>query len=55
MKQKWSLLEPMVDLFEKVEEGVEFAEAANTPISGRGGVEYCLPANPQDRRDGKIL
>ena len=24
----------MVDLFEQIEEGVEFAEAANTPISG---------------------
>ena len=31
MKKEWSLLEPMVDLFEKIEEGVEFAEAANTP------------------------
>ena len=34
MKQKWSLLDPMVDLFEQTEEGVEFAEAANTPIPG---------------------
>ena len=33
MKQKWSLVDPMLDLFEKIEEGVEFAEAANTPIS----------------------
>ena len=24
----------MVDLFEKIEEGVEFAEAANTPTQG---------------------
>ena len=24
----------MVDLFEKIEEGVEFSEAANTPIPG---------------------
>ena len=24
----------MVDLFEQIEEGVEFAEAANTPIPG---------------------
>ena len=24
----------MVDLFEKIEEGVDFAEAANTPIPG---------------------
>ena len=34
MKQEWSLLDPMVDLFEQIEEGVEFAEAANTPIPG---------------------
>ena len=34
MKQEWSLLDPMVDLFQKTEEGVEFTEAANTPISG---------------------
>ena len=32
MKQEWSLLYPMVELFEQIEEGVEFAEAANTPI-----------------------
>ena len=32
MKQEWSLLDPMVDLFEKIEEGVEFVEAANIPI-----------------------
>ena len=32
MKQEWSLLYPMVDLFEKNEEGVEFAKSANTPI-----------------------
>ena len=25
IKQKWSLLDPMVDLFEKIEEGVESA------------------------------
>ena len=31
-KQEWSLLDPMVELFEKTEEGAEFAEAANTPI-----------------------
>ena len=35
MKQEWSLLDPMVDLFEKIEEGVDFAEATNTPIPGR--------------------
>ena len=34
MDQEWFLLDPMVDLFEKIEEGVEFAEAANTPIPG---------------------
>ena len=34
MKRECSLLDPMVDLFEQIEEGVEFSEAANTPISG---------------------
>ena len=34
MKQEWSLLDPIMDLFEKIEEVVEFAEAANTPIPG---------------------
>ena len=34
MNQEWSLLDPMVDLFEKFEEGVDFAEAAKTPIPG---------------------
>ena len=34
MKQEWSLLDPMVDLFEKIEEVAEFVEAANTPIPG---------------------
>ena len=34
MNQEWSLLDPMVDLFEKIEEGAEFSEAANTPIPG---------------------
>ena len=34
MKEEWSLLDPMVDLFEKIKEGVEFEEAANTPIPG---------------------
>ena len=34
MKQKWSLQDPMVDLFEKIEEGLEFAEAANNPTPG---------------------
>ena len=34
MNQEWSLIDPMVELFEQIEEGVEFAEAANTPIPG---------------------
>ena len=33
MKQEWFLLYPMVDLFQQVEEGVDFTEAANTPIT----------------------
>ena len=31
MNQEWSLLDLMVELIEKIEEGVELAEAANTP------------------------
>ena len=31
---KWSLLDPMVELFETIEEEVDFIEAANTPIPG---------------------
>ena len=34
IKQEWLLLDTMVDLFEQIEEGVESAEAANTPIPG---------------------
>ena len=34
MKQEWYLLDQMVYLFEQIEEGVEFLEAANTPIPG---------------------
>ena len=34
MKQEWLLRDPMVDLFEKIVEVVEFAEAANTPVPG---------------------
>ena len=34
MKQEWLLQYPMVELFEQIEEGLEFSEAANTPISG---------------------
>ena len=36
MKQLCSLLDTIVDIFEKIEEGVDFAEAANTPIPWRG-------------------
>ena len=32
MTQEWSLLDPMVDLFEQIEEGVEISEANNTSI-----------------------
>ena len=31
---KWSLLDPRVDLFEIIEEGVDFGEADSTPILG---------------------
>ena len=34
IKQEWSLLDPIMDLFEQIEEVVEFVEAANTPIPG---------------------
>ena len=34
MKQEWYILDPMVELFEKIKEGVEFAEADNTLIRG---------------------
>ena len=34
MKEEWSLLDPMVDLFEKIKEGVDFEESANIPIPG---------------------
>ena len=33
-KQEWSLQDPMVDLFEQIEEGVDFEDATNTPITG---------------------
>ena len=35
MNQKWSLLDPMIYLFDQIEERVDFKEAANTPIPGR--------------------
>ena len=34
MKQEWSLLDPLVYLFDQMEEGADFAEATNTSISG---------------------
>ena len=34
MKKEWLLLDPMVDLFETIEEVVEFAKSSNTPIPG---------------------
>ena len=34
MNQEWLLIDPMVELLEQIEEGVEFAEAANIPILG---------------------
>ena len=40
MKQEWSLLYPMVDLFDQIEEGLEFAEAANIPIPGEKVVNH---------------
>ena len=33
-KQERLILDPMVDLFEQIEEGVDFSEAANTQIPG---------------------
>ena len=41
MKQEWSLLYPMVDLFEQIEEGVEFEESTNNPTGGRKGVNIA--------------
>ena len=35
MKKERSLLDPMVDRFKQIQERVEFAVVANTPISGR--------------------
>ena len=45
----------MVDLFGKIEEGLEFAEAENNPIPGGGGGQYCLSTDAQNCRNGKIL
>ena len=42
MKQEWSILylDSMVDLFEKIEEGVEFAEAKITPNTRGKSIQY---------------
>ena len=42
-KQEWSLLDPMMDLFEQIELGVEFAEASNTPTQGGKVVNISYP------------
>ena len=34
MKEEWSLLDPMVDIFEKTEEGLDFTESDKTLIRG---------------------
>ena len=41
MKQEWSLLYSIIDLFEKIEEGLEFSEAANNPIPGGKVVNFA--------------
>ena len=38
MKQELSLLYRIMDLFDKIEEGAEFYEAATTPIPGEKAV-----------------
>ena len=43
MKQQWSLLDPMVYLFDKIEEGLEFSVAANTPIPEGKVVNIAYP------------
>ena len=44
MKQEWSLLDPMVELFEQIEERVKSIEAAKTPIPGEKlvNIDYLL-------------
>ena len=44
IKQEWSLPEPMVELFEKIEEGVDLYESTNTPTSWRRvvNISYLL-------------
>ena len=42
MNQEWSILylDSMVDLFEKIEEGVEFSEAKITPNTRGKSIQY---------------
>ena len=44
MNQEWSLLDPMVDLFEKIGEGLDFMEATNnsTPWVKEVNISYLL-------------
>ena len=52
MKQEWSLLDPMVDLFEKLKKEWSSQNPLTTqPEEGKGS--HCLPADTQNRRDGK--
>ena len=44
----------MVDLFEKLKKEWHFQKPL-TPQSQRESGKHCLPADPQDRKDGKIL
>ena len=71
MKQEWLLIDPMVDLFDQIEEGVEFAESANPPIPGgkvvtiaylmiirTGGIKKTVNSGKTSRFDcknGRIL
>ena len=43
MKQEWSLLDPMVDIFEQIEKWVKFVEASNTTIPGGGVASIAYP------------
>ena len=44
MKQEWLLLDPMVELFEKIEQGVDFVESSNnsTPEGKVVNIAYLL-------------
>ena len=55
MKQDWSLLYSIVDLFEKIKEGVEFSQAVTNPIPGGKSGEHHLLNHPQDWGNGKNL